>query len=131
MEVGVSYRREHLRLSQRTHSIVVDGGDQPNVVPQRASRWYFFRETDYPHIKALWEIGDNIAEGASISAKCCPVIDNFSGVLGISYRRAGERFTQQHSRGDGIVAGPRPESVFFNVSAVRTGIASARDTTAV
>ena len=66
MEVGVSYRREHPRLSQRTHSIVVDGGDQPNVVPQRASRWYFFRETDYPHIKALWEIGDNIAEGASI-----------------------------------------------------------------
>ena len=66
MEVGMSYRREHLRLSQRTHSIVVDGGDQPNVVPQRASRWYFFRETDYPHIKSLWETGDTIAEGAAL-----------------------------------------------------------------
>ncbi|MEQ5808658.1 peptidase dimerization domain-containing protein [Alteromonas sp. NFXS44] len=66
MEVGMSYRREHLRLSQRTHSIVVDGGDQPNVVPSKASRWYFFRETDYPHIKSLWEIGDKMAEGASL-----------------------------------------------------------------
>ena len=66
MEVGMSYRREHLRLAQRTHSVVVDGGDQPNVVPQRASRWYFFREMDYPHIKALWEIGDTMAEGAAL-----------------------------------------------------------------
>lgn len=66
MEVGMSYRREHLRLSQRIHSIVVDGGDQPNVVPPLASRWYFLRETDYPHIKALWEIGDKMAEGAAM-----------------------------------------------------------------
>ena len=66
MEVGMSYRREHLRLSQRVHSIVVDGGDQPNVVPPIASRWYFLRETDYPHIKALWEIGDKMAEGAAM-----------------------------------------------------------------
>ncbi|MBU3021717.1 amidohydrolase [Aestuariibacter sp. A3R04] len=66
MEVGMSYRREHLRLSQRIHSIVVDGGDQPNVVPPVASRWYFFRESDYPHIKSLWEIGDKMAEGAAM-----------------------------------------------------------------
>ncbi len=66
MEVGMGYRREHLRLSQRTHSIIVDGGDQPNVVPPVASRWYFFRETDYPHIKSLWEIGDNLAKGAAL-----------------------------------------------------------------
>ncbi|MFK3978679.1 peptidase dimerization domain-containing protein [Shewanella vesiculosa] len=66
MDIGMNYRREHLRLSQRTHSIIVDGGDQPNVVPSKASIWYFFRETDYPHIKELWDIGDKMAEGASL-----------------------------------------------------------------
>ncbi len=66
MNVGMNYRREHLRLSQRTHSIIVDGGDQPNVVPPKASIWYFFRDTDYPHIKSLWEIGDKMAEGAAL-----------------------------------------------------------------
>ncbi|MGK0501491.1 MAG: aminobenzoyl-glutamate utilization protein B [Alteromonadaceae bacterium] len=66
MSVGMNYRREHLRLAQRTHSVIVDGGDQPNVVPQKASSWYFFRETDYPHIKALWEVGDKMAEGAAM-----------------------------------------------------------------
>ena len=33
MSVGWQYRREHLRLSQRSHSIITNGGDQPNVVP--------------------------------------------------------------------------------------------------
>ena len=66
MNIGMNYRREHLRLSQRTHSVIVDGGDQPNVVPPEASIWYFFRETDFAHIKELWEIGDNMAEGASL-----------------------------------------------------------------
>lgn len=66
MSVGLNFRREHLRLAQRTHSVITDGGDQPNVVPSRASAWYFFREVDYPHIKSLWEIGDKIAQGASL-----------------------------------------------------------------
>jgi aminobenzoyl-glutamate utilization protein B len=39
MDIGWNFRREHLRLSQRSHSVIVDGGDQPNVVPRTASVW--------------------------------------------------------------------------------------------
>ena len=39
MNVGWNYRREHLRISQRSHYVVTDGGDQPNVVPRRATVW--------------------------------------------------------------------------------------------
>ena len=66
MNIGMNYRREHLRLSQRIHSVVVDGGDQPNVVPSKASIWYFLREADYPAIKSLWEVGNSMAEGAAL-----------------------------------------------------------------
>jgi aminobenzoyl-glutamate utilization protein B len=66
MNVGWNYRREHLRLQQRSHYVVTNGGDQPNVVPRNASVWYYFRETSYPEIKRLWEIGDKIAEGATL-----------------------------------------------------------------
>ncbi|HXC96367.1 MAG TPA: amidohydrolase [Edaphobacter sp.] len=66
MDVGWNFRREHLRLQQRSHYVIPNGGDQPNVVPQNASVWYYFRETDYPHIKELWEIGDNMANGAAL-----------------------------------------------------------------
>jgi aminobenzoyl-glutamate utilization protein B len=36
------------------------------VVPSNASVWYFFREMDYPHIKGMWEIGDKMAQGATL-----------------------------------------------------------------
>jgi aminobenzoyl-glutamate utilization protein B len=66
MDVAWNYRREHLRLSQRSHNIVTNGGDQPNVVPRNASTWYYFRESDYESISNMWDIGNKIAEGASL-----------------------------------------------------------------
>jgi aminobenzoyl-glutamate utilization protein B len=46
--------------------VIVDGGDQPNVVPQTASTWYYLRELDYPAIKALWAVADSVAQGAAL-----------------------------------------------------------------
>ena len=66
MNVGWNYRREHLRLQQRSHYVVTNGGDQPNVVPRNASVWYYFRETTFEGIKSLWDIGDRMAQGASL-----------------------------------------------------------------
>ena len=65
MNIGWNYRREHLTLDHRSHYVVTDGGDQPNVVPRTASVWYYFRHTTYPRIKELWETGDAIAKGAA------------------------------------------------------------------
>ena len=66
MDVGWNFRREHLRIQQRSHYVIPDGGDQPNVVPPTASVWYYFRETDYDHIKRMWDIGNNMAKGAAL-----------------------------------------------------------------
>ncbi|MCG8468868.1 MAG: amidohydrolase, partial [Gemmatimonadetes bacterium] len=46
MNVGWNFRREHLHPNQRSHYIITDGGDQPNVVPRVASVWYYSREMD-------------------------------------------------------------------------------------
>ena len=66
METGWNYRREHLRLQHRSHSVIVNGGDQPNVVPPTASIWFYFRERNYPEIQQLFAIGDSIARGAAL-----------------------------------------------------------------
>jgi len=66
MNIGWNYRREHLPLEHRSHYIIVDGGDQPNVVPRTASVWYYLRQTTYPKIKELWGIADSIAKGAAM-----------------------------------------------------------------
>jgi aminobenzoyl-glutamate utilization protein B len=66
MNIAWNYKREHLRIQQRSHYVVTNGGDQPNVVPPNATVWYYFRETDYPHIKEMWEFGDTFAKAASM-----------------------------------------------------------------
>ena len=66
MDIGWNFRREHLPLRQRSHSVIVDGGDQPNVVPQSASVWYYLRELDYKGIKDLWAVADSVAAGAAL-----------------------------------------------------------------
>ncbi len=65
MNIGWNYRREHLRLQHRSHYVTTYGGDQPNVVPRRASVWYYFREMDEPAIRALWALGDTMAQAAA------------------------------------------------------------------
>jgi len=66
MDIGWNFRREHLRLQQRSHYVITNGGDQPNVVPRLASVWYYFRELDYEHIKQMRDIGDSMAQGAAL-----------------------------------------------------------------
>ncbi len=46
MNVATNYLREHLPISQRLHYIILEGGEAPNVVPDRASVWYYVRNTD-------------------------------------------------------------------------------------
>lgn len=65
MDTGWDFRREHLRPAQRSHRVIVNGGDQPNVVPSEATVWYYFRELDYPHIKALYDLGNSMADSAA------------------------------------------------------------------
>ena len=65
MNAAWNIKREHLRLPHRSHYVITNGGDQPNVVPQLASVWYFFRELDQPHIKELFDLGNTMANAAA------------------------------------------------------------------
>ena len=65
MDTAWNFRREHLRLSQRMHYVITNGGDQPNVVPAVASVWYYYRELDYENIKRLFDIGEKISGAAA------------------------------------------------------------------
>jgi aminobenzoyl-glutamate utilization protein B len=66
MDTAWNFRREHLRLEQRSHYVIINGGDQPNVVPSEAAVWYYFRELDYPHIKENYELGNTMAQAAGM-----------------------------------------------------------------
>jgi aminobenzoyl-glutamate utilization protein B len=60
------FKREHLRPAERSHYIIVDGGDQPNVVPQTSTIWFYFREINYELVMESYEAAKLMAEGASL-----------------------------------------------------------------
>jgi len=60
------FKREHLELPQRSHYVIPDGGDQPNVVPQTASIWFYFRNLDYERTLPMFETARKMAEGAAM-----------------------------------------------------------------
>ena len=66
MNIGWQYAREHLDPIHRSHSVINNGGDQPNVVPSKASIWYYFRHVTYPKIMEVYERANQIAEGAAM-----------------------------------------------------------------
>lgn len=65
MNVAMNYRREHLPLSQRMHYVITNGGGQPNVVPDKASVWYYFRQNGFKEVRDLYEIGNTTSEAAA------------------------------------------------------------------
>jgi aminobenzoyl-glutamate utilization protein B len=66
MNVAWNFRREHLHPLQRSHYVIVDGGDQPNVVPSKAAVWYFIREITADNIRENFATLQRIAEGAAM-----------------------------------------------------------------
>ena len=66
MNIGWNYKREHLHPLKRSHSIFTDAGDQPNVVPSKASIWYYFRDVNYEGIMDMYNDANIISEGAAM-----------------------------------------------------------------
>lgn len=60
------FHREHMELQQRSHYVITDGGDQPNVVPSTSAIWFYFRERDYDRTMKMYEDAKKMAVGATM-----------------------------------------------------------------
>src|SRR5216110_3302819 len=61
------YHREHMEPAQRSHYVITDGGDQPNVVPSTAAIWFYFRERDPERVTKMFEDAKQIARAAALA----------------------------------------------------------------
>jgi aminobenzoyl-glutamate utilization protein B len=86
MDIGWDVLREHLPPTQRSHSVIVNGGVQPNIVPDYAKIWFYFRESTYEGANALYTKAKDVAQGAALMtgttwkenvlSACWPTRDN-------------------------------------------------------
>jgi len=66
MNHATNMLREHLFYTSRMHYVITDGGEAPNVVPDKASVWYFVRNTD-DLLEKDHERVVNAAKGAALA----------------------------------------------------------------
>lgn len=66
MDAGMAQYREHMLPSMRAHRVITNGGDQPNVVPRRASIWWYFRDFTAEGARSLFEQAKKTAQGAAL-----------------------------------------------------------------
>lgn len=66
MNIATNYLREHLHYTHRLHYVIMEGGEAPNVVPDKASVWYYVRNTD-ERIQEMYDRVVNCAKGAALA----------------------------------------------------------------
>ncbi|MGE3314203.1 MAG: amidohydrolase [Planctomycetaceae bacterium] len=69
MSVGVNFYREHVKEDARIHYVISNGGDVPNVVPAKASAWYFIRANSHEDADRYFERVHEIAQGAALMTR--------------------------------------------------------------
>ena len=65
MNVGANFMREHLREDARVHYVITNGGGAPNVVPAKATVWYYVRANQHADVERNFAWLRDIAEGAA------------------------------------------------------------------
>ena len=66
MNIGVNYLREHVKDSVRMHYVITDGGQAPNIVPDRAEVHYILRAETSSYLKEVADRVRKISEGATL-----------------------------------------------------------------
>jgi aminobenzoyl-glutamate utilization protein B len=80
MDIGWDKLREHLEPTQRSHRVITNGGDQPNVIPNRSTIWWFFREATAEKTRALFDKAKRVADGAAMMTETSYDVNVLSAV---------------------------------------------------
>lgn len=65
-DIGANYLREHVTSDVRIHYTITDGGIVPNVVPDKASVWYYVRAFSREAVEDAYERLIKVAKGAAM-----------------------------------------------------------------
>ncbi len=65
MNVGANFMREHIKEDARLHYVITNGGGAPNVIPSKATVWYFCRADEHRDVEYNFRWLQDIAAGAA------------------------------------------------------------------
>ncbi|AEN72288.1 amidohydrolase [Rhodothermus marinus SG0.5JP17-172] len=80
MNHAANMMREHVHPTARIHYVITDGGEAPNVVPERAEVWYYVRDINRERVEFMYEWLKKMAEGAALMTRTEYEIEFITGV---------------------------------------------------
>lgn len=87
MNIATNYLREHLFYTYRMHYVITEGGEAPNVVPDRATVWYFIRNTD-ERLEDMYNRVVDCAKGAALASGC--ILDTIRVIAGVHQKHSNK-----------------------------------------
>ncbi len=89
---AIDMMRQHCKPEAQFHGIIRDGGEAPNIVPEKAATEFYIRALDKEYLEELSRLVDDCAEGAAIATqttwekyKTAETYDN------LKYNKTGEK----------------------------------------
>lgn len=79
MNVGANYLREHVKPDTRISYMITECGTVPNIVPEKASVWYFVRAAKREDVGSVYERLKKIARGAALMTETQLTIEYLGG----------------------------------------------------
>jgi len=103
MNVATNYLREHLFYTYRLHYVITEGGEAPNVVPDRASVWYYIRNTD-DRLDEMYQRVLDCAKGAALSSGT--TLDTVTVLTAIHQRHSNKGMAEAIQRNIELIGMP-------------------------
>jgi aminobenzoyl-glutamate utilization protein B len=103
MNISANYLREHLFYTHRLHYVITDGGEAPNVVPDRASVWYYIRNTD-DRLEAMYQRILDCANGAALASGT--KLDTVTVLTAIHQRHSNKALAEALQRNIDLIGMP-------------------------
>src|SRR5262245_30203928 len=72
---GIAALRQHIRATERVHGIVTDGGQAPNVVPERTAGRFYVRAADFEDLAPLQARVEACVRAGPLATGCAREID--------------------------------------------------------
>jgi aminobenzoyl-glutamate utilization protein B len=103
MNVAANYLREHLFYTNRMHYVVTEGGEAPNVVPEKASVWYYIRNTD-DRLEEMYQRVLDCARGAALATGT--KLDTVTVITGVHQRHSNKGIAEIIQRNIELIGMP-------------------------
>ncbi|MBP9703313.1 MAG: amidohydrolase [Chitinophagales bacterium] len=112
---GINFYREHVRPTARMHYVYLEGGEAPNVIPDKASVWIWLRDDTQSDISILLERMKDIAQGAALMAGVDYELTMNSGLYEVLINMKGAEAMQKNLEILGPITYTNEEIEFANM----------------